>query len=275
MTDWKYYNHAMVPNVEPNEVPNTDIIKSGEIWKDNKNALLARWNTDFDCGFETNWWYCIKDTPFDIMTLKAKRRYEINRGNRFFYIKKINPVKFENELYSVTCASYSAYPAKYRLNVNRETFHSEIKLWNNRNIYAAFHRETNELCGYAVTYYNKKCIDFRSLRINPIYERYQINAALVNAMLDDNNKFIEDGMYVSDGSRNVVHETAFQNYLEKYFGFRKAYCKLHIVYNPKIKWAIGFLYHMRKLLAKYDNIGYVHMINGVLKMEEIARENKK
>ena len=274
MTNWKFYSYAMIPDIEPHEIADTDIIKNGLIWKDNKNALLARWTTDFDCGFETNWWYCIKDTPFDIMQLKSKKRYEINRGNRFFYIKKIDPNEYENELYSVACAAFSVYPAKYRPDINEESFHRDIESWTDSNVYAAFHRETDELCGYAVTDYYEEYIKFSILKSNPQYERYQVNAALVGGMLDDNNKLIENGIYVCDGSRNINHETAFQDYLEKYFGFRKAYCKLHIAYNPKIKWAIGFLYHMRKLFAKFDNIGYVHNLNGVLKMEEIVREDK-
>ena len=52
--------------------------------------LLARWTSDWDCGYETEWWYCIKDTPFDISTLKSKRRYEINKGNKNFEVREIN-----------------------------------------------------------------------------------------------------------------------------------------------------------------------------------------
>lgn len=44
---------------------------------------LARWTSSFDCGHETNWWYVIKDTPFDINELKKKRRYEIRKGNNY------------------------------------------------------------------------------------------------------------------------------------------------------------------------------------------------
>ena len=39
--------------------------------------LLARWTEDFDCGYETEWWYVIKDTPLDLSKLKKKRRYDI------------------------------------------------------------------------------------------------------------------------------------------------------------------------------------------------------
>ena len=77
---WEYYNHAAVPTVAPHEEPNLQPVEDNSIWKiDGGMPLLARWTTDFDCGSETNWWYVIKDTPFDINALKSKRRYEIKR----------------------------------------------------------------------------------------------------------------------------------------------------------------------------------------------------
>ena len=42
---------------------------------------------------------------------------------------------------------------------------------------------------------------------------------------------IGKNFYICDGERNILHETSFQNYLEKYFGFRKAYCKLNLKYR--------------------------------------------
>ena len=75
---WIYYNRAALPTVSPKDEPDTAPVRSGEIWKTDGHPLLARWTTEFDCGCETEWWYVVKDTPFDIGSLKAKRRYEIN-----------------------------------------------------------------------------------------------------------------------------------------------------------------------------------------------------
>ena len=63
------------------------------------------------------------------------------------------------------------------------------------------------------------------------------------------------------------------NYLEKYFGFRKAFCKLHITYNPKFNFAMKILYPIRKILLFGDKIGLIHQINSVLRMDEIVRGN--
>ncbi len=53
--------------------------------------------------------------------------------------------------------------------------------------------------------------------------------------------------------------------------FRQAFCKLHIVYRKDIGIIIKLIYPFRNLLMKLDNITAIHQVNGVLKMEEIAR----
>ena len=82
---WKYYNHAGIPSTPPHVPINLEPIEDGTFWKMRGGTIqLVRWHSDWDCGYKTNWWYCIKDTPFDISALKSKRRYEINKGNKFF-----------------------------------------------------------------------------------------------------------------------------------------------------------------------------------------------
>ena len=94
-------------------------ITDGTIWKiggGGGTPLLARWTTEFDCGYETNWWYCIKDTPFDIGSLPSKKRYEINKGKKNFEVRLIAPTEYKDELYDVTVDAYSAWDEKYRTN---------------------------------------------------------------------------------------------------------------------------------------------------------------
>lgn len=98
---------------------------------------------------------------------------------------------------------------------------------------------------------------------------------MVAAVVEDYNDRLGKNFYINDGARSISHETNFQDYLEKYFGFRKAFCKLHIVYNPRIKWAVKALFPIRKILHKFDEIGFIHQINSVLFMEELVRNKVK
>lgn len=246
---WKYYNHAAIPTTAPYEEPDMTPINNGCIWKiGGSTPLFARWTTEFDCGHETNWWYVIKDTPLDISMLKAKRRYEINKGLNHFDVKPINPCDYKEELYAVQVSAFSAYPKKYRPTVEKNRFMTGIDGWNNYFAFGAFYRETGEMTGYALLMENENWVDFSVLKTKPEYEKYAVNAALCEGVLSHYSQFLSVGGIICDGARSISHETNFQDYLEKYFGFRKAYCRLHIQYNPKIKWLVKLLFPLRKCL---------------------------
>lgn len=272
---WKYYNHAAIPTTAPHEIPDISPITNGSIWKSGGGTpLLARWTTEFDCGYETNWWYVIKDTPFDVGELKAKRRYEINKGNKNFHVKEINPKEWGEDIYVVAMAAYVTYPESYRPNVSHDQFVSDVLGWDFYKVYGAFSVEDNSLCGYACL--NKRnlegnYINFTLMKAIPDKERLGLNAAMVNKILADHEDFLNNGGYICDGARSIQHETAFQDYLEKYFGFRKAYCRLNIVYNPKYSFIIKIAYKFRKLLRKLEFISVIRMANALLRMEEINR----
>lgn len=44
--DWKYYNHAVLPTVEPHEVPDISCIKDRSIWKIGGGILIYRFSYD-------------------------------------------------------------------------------------------------------------------------------------------------------------------------------------------------------------------------------------
>lgn len=231
--------------------------------------LLARWTTDWDLKHETNWWYVIKDTPFDITQLKAKRRYEINKGNKNFEIQKINPLQYGNELLRITKAAYTSWPEKYRPTIEDNGFKKELENWSKKNVYVARYRKNQEIYSYAIVSIRDACAEFSVLRSDPEYEKLAINAAMVYGILEDFKDKFTNGFYISDGARSIRHETAFQDYLQKYFGFRKSYCNLHIQYRNWFGLLVQLLYPFRRLVNSDSSIG--SKINGVLKMEELVR----
>lgn len=271
---WKYYNHGVIPTCAPHEQPDLAPIKDGSIWNVRGRGMpvLARWTTDWDCGYETGWWYCIKDTSFNIAELKAKRRYEINKGKKNFDVCIIDPLEYISNLYDVQIHAFDAYPAAHRPIITREKFDKDIKQWDKFLCYGAVGREDGVLRGYALLEKHDGWINFIVEKTHPAYEKQGVNAAIVSKIVEDLESSLSSGFYICDGERNTLHETHFQDYLEKYFGFRKAYCKMHIAYNPKIKWLVKSVYPFRSLLKRMDYFGIAHKLNAVLKMEEIARE---
>lgn len=232
--------------------------------------LFARWTSEFDCGKETEWWYCIKDTPFDIKTLKAKRRYEITKGTRNFEVRVIDPKEYMDGLFLVQVEAFQAYPLKYRPVIERKSFEEQVSRWRQYTCYAAFERETGEVCGYALLEDFGDWISFQVLKTIPACERKGINAALVSKILEDLNTRLNDGCYICDGERNIIHQTFFQEYLEKYFGFRKAYCRLNIRYRKGVRLAVNVLYPLRGIIRNFKGRLFAK-VNAVLFMESIRR----
>lgn len=279
---WHYYNHAAVPSTAPHETPDLSPLTDGSIWNVNgQKPLLASWTTDWDCGWDTGWWYVIKDTPFDISALNTKRRYEITKGMRFFDVREINPLDYVDAIFLVLDEAFSAYPAKYRPVLKKEAFLKDAENWSaliqarKMRFFGAFFKESNELCGYSFISLSEKCIGFDVQKTRPKFEKYNVNAALVYKVLDSIANEIACGRYFFDGSRAINHETRFQDYLEKYFGFRKAYCKLNVAYPSHVKFAVKFLYPLRRAFSLLGKVnGKFHMLSSVLKMEEIARKGR-
>ena len=272
--EWKYYNHAAIPRKSPLSNLNLSDIENGNIWKMDGSPLLARWTTDFDCGYETNWWYVIKDEPFDIQKLQAKKRYEVNKGRKYFEIKIIDPNGFKEELFEIHKSAVMTYPQKNQPTIHKESFIKDIENWKDTIIFGAFFKDTNKLVGYAMlTQEDERFLNFNVLKVIPDYEKYAINAAMVDGILTNYYEFLENKGIICDGARSISHETRFQDYLEKYFQFRKAYCILHVEYSPKIKWIVKIIYPFRKILLKFDSFKLVHNINSILKMEEFIRGN--
>lgn len=268
---WRYYKHAALPDVSPHEDVDISPIKNGSIWKMHKGIFLARWITDYDCSNETNWWYIVKDKPFNISSLKSKRRYEINKGKKNFQVTEINPREYKEAIYQIQKAAFESYPLKYRPTVNKEELFCEIEKWDYYKVYGAFSINSGDLCGYAILNKSGDYIYYAFHKVIPEHEKEGINAAIVAFVLDDHKDDLENGAYICDGSRSISHETKFQDYLEKYFDFRKAYCHLHIKYRFGVGAVVKMLYPFRSLLYKHDNSGLIHNVNAILKMEEIIR----
>ena len=272
---WYYYKQALLPVGPPHGEADTALIESGEIWKGHyKNAFFARWTSDFDCGRETNWWYVIKPEPFDIAALNSKKRYKINRGLRYFDVRQIDPMEYLEDIYRIQTLAYQAYPEKYRPTVEREKlFETVSEEWTKPGaaVFMAFHRESGMPEGYIHMQVEDTCIYSIAQKAVPAYEKFHINHAMLAGVLDYWKEELGNGKYFCVGARNIQHETAFMDFVEENFGFRKAYCRLNISYNPRVKWLVTVLYSVRGILKKLDGIGIVHKINGVMQMEEIVR----
>ena len=275
--NWKYYNHAMLPNMPPHIEIDTTVIENGSIWKigGGTKPFLTRWTSEFDCGYETNWWYCIKDTPFDIATLPSKKRYEINKGKKNFCVRVIDSSAYVDDIIEIQEKVWMNYPKAYRPTFNADDIRRKVPEWNKYITFGAFDVESDKLHGYARLEEHVDWVNFMVLKSDPSREKHAINAALVAGICEHYNSKLSKEFYICDGERNIVHQTAFQDYLIKYFSFRRAYCKLNIVYRAPLNVIVKLLYPFRKIIKEVSKESkLISIIDAVLLMEEISRADR-
>lgn len=267
---WRYYNHAAIPTTPPHIEPDLTPIKDGTIWKIDGSPLLARWTTDFDCGYETNWWYVIKDAPFDIADVSSKNQKSIRQALRKCYVKRVNFDDYIDAIYDCYLSAYAKYENADNLLERKQFIDYCYKLGENIDFWAGFETESNDLIGFLIVKVEDNYVELLIAKFNPNYSNKRVSDALYYAVLDfylNNSK----KTYVSSGSRNINHKTKTQEYKIERFGFRKAYCNLFIEYKPQVKLLVKVTYLLKNILIKFDGNTLIHQINSIIKMEEIVR----
>lgn len=277
MIKWVYYNHAIIPVISPHKEIILGKEEINRLWKKKWKglALFIKWTSNYNCKDKTQWWYCIKEGCFNIDNIKAKRRYEIKKGIKNFNVLLINPKEYLDEILKIQIGSYETYPAKYRPRLKNEKnkILEEIEEDAKKvDVFGAFDNTTNLLCGYVVIKHIDNFLALSKLKVLPMYEKKAINAALIYTVLENYKDELKRGIYISDGERNIRHETKFQDYLEKYFEFKKVYCQLNIEYRKEIRILIKLLFPFRYFLKKLPSNKFVHNLNSILLLEEIRRK---
>ena len=275
--DWKYYNHAVIPNTAPHITPDLTPIKDGTIWNiDGKFPLFVRYTTDFNYKEDTSWYFVVKDSEYEIESLKSNRRKKITKGRKYFYIQTISARDYKSDMASICEEAFASYPDEYRPNFSSSDYIGSIENgeWDKYAIVGVFYRLTNELAGYVTLLEHDRYIEAQQHKVKPSFEKYYVNYALVDGMLSYfNKKIIDQKKYIVNGNTNLVHNTAFYDLLIDHFGYRKAYCKLNIVYRPVIRPFVTILYLFRRTISHFKNIHpLIYKINAVLEMENIARK---
>lgn len=274
--EWEYYNHALVPTLPPHIDPDISWMKDSDRWKEyagGKMPLFARWVSDFDCSEETEWWCIIKDTPFDIMSLKSNRRSLITRGLKRVDVKVIIPADYAEQMSNILVKEWKYYDDSYEEGNDRQKLTDDFKKLTMKNLgnaeyLGAFLKDTDTMIGYAIYNLFDDWIEYSVVKTDPEYLNTQVNAALAYFGVE---RYMRPGIkYIHGGWRTMIHESNYQEYLMKNFGFRKAYCKLHIQYRPLMQIAVNVLYPLRGMIKKVKN-KWIYTAWCALQQEEIRR----
>lgn len=272
---WIYYNHAVITTTAPHEEPNLQPLKDGSVWNikspNGKKPLLVRYTSDFDCGKETGFWFVVKDAPFLMEDLSKKYQKCVQKALERCEVRLVDVVsEFENiyEVYEAAVDNYQNADNKISKESMRQGVENDgLEYWG------AYDKKTGKMAGWMSCSNNGDWTETISAKYHPERLSSRPSDAIHYTVL--NHYLNELGQkYINSGSRNLNHKTNVQEYKMHNWKFRKAFCKLHIVYRKDISILIKLIYPFRNLLKKLDNITAVHQVNSVLKMEEIARKSR-
>ena len=273
---WEYYNHALIPTTAPHKDPDVSQIKRRSNWHrlaDGRRPLFARWTTDFDCPQETNWWYLIKEAPYDVNEASSNVRRHIRQSLRKCTVKKISAEDCIEDLYRVykeACARYQNMGHQ----VSYESFQEGYLHGEEQAEYWGGYDQEDRLIGYVVVLVWDEYVETSVAKFSAQYMNLRVSDALYHTILE--YYLNQEGKkYVSSGQRSVNHVTNSQEYKINTFGFKKAYCRLHMAYLPIVAAAVHLIYPFRKHLKRFENQRIVHQLLAVLQMEEIVREERR
>ncbi len=170
--------------------------------------------------------------------------------------------------------SFSDYPSIYKPTFNIEHYAKDLidSCYNeNCQIWLVKDKESSKLVGMSYCVRDEDVINLQVIKVRPSYLKNEVNAALGYEIC---RYYMNDlGLrYICDGERNIRHITNYQDFLIRVLGFKKAYCKLHVVYHPYLKPIINILYPLRKLISRFGKLNrHLYDVSCVLRQEEIAR----
>lgn len=274
---WKYYNHAAIPTTAPHEMPDLTPLKDGSIWHiEGKKPLLVRYTTDWDCGYDTGWWYLIREAPFNIEELSKNSRKHIKEAFRKVRVEKIDPQQYVDELYE--CSHNAFFKYKNASNEpSRLQFVQECQLACEKNVefWAGFDLKTEKIIGWLNVNVFESWCEIITAKFDPLYLNMRVSDALYATVL---NYYLNEGekKYVSSGSRSIQHTTQTQEYKESHFGYRKSFCYLNIVYSKKLNFLVTLLYPFRKITLRLGKfVKPLHQISAIMQMEQIRRSQRR
>lgn len=228
---------------------------------------LIRWVSGFDCQNPTEWWYVVKDGTMSLDELSRNSRHDVRRGLKRCYVEKLDAEFIANHAYPVYKKAFSRFKTQYKP-ISEAQFIKGYLLNSRKNLsdyWGVFDQSSRRLIGYCKNRYQDRFCEYLTGQFDPEYLKNYSSTVLIYEM---NCYYLNErgALYVSDGQRSISHDTNIQEFLIHKLNFRKAYCRLNIVYSPSMRFWVNVLFPFRSLKSFMGE-----RVSAVLKQEEIRR----
>lgn len=267
--EWVYKQGALIPNSSPH----CSIVLTEEEQKSllkHTRAYFLRWTDSFDMK-ESSFWYIIKDSCEKIEKLSSNTRSKIRRGEKRSVVRVIDKKTIRDEGYETYLLASIKYDTFEDIMTEKEFVNYIDKLDENKyQFWGVYDGQTNKLIAYSQNQiYDNVCF-YEEMFFHPDYLKNYISYLLIYEM---NRYYLErkSFKYISDGARSMSHNTNIHHFLIDKFNFRKAYCRLNIVYRWDVGLVVKILYPFRKIVEKLDS-GFFKRLYVLLKHEKLRRD---
>jgi hypothetical protein len=268
---WVDYRRAVVPVGPPHIDYSLPEDQACILLEHFSGSLMARYTTGFETEGLSPWYAVICDNFKDISQLPAKNRSEIRRGLNNCGVEKIDAVYLSQHGYEVYFSAYERYKGGSKPGSEKKFRESKYITAVFEDVYhywGVFHK--NRLIAYSSNMvYSDEVVDYTAIKINPEYLKLYPGYALIYRM--NQYYLIEQSFqYVNDGFRSIAHQTNFQDFLIRKFGFKKAYVGIKIFYKPIISLGLSLTFPFRGFLKRLNT-----KMETLYRLEEIHRESQK
>ena len=267
---WRIYNGAVIP-LTPPHIRVKESIKEIKLMIKKSRVYFARWTSDFDCKYKTEFWYLIKDSFIGIEEYSSNTRKSIRKGLKNINVKLISKKELLKEGYEVYNKAFERYNT-HLLIKSEEEFKSElINLDDKWDFWGAFSKE-GKMIGFSQNKVEFGYCNFSTTKFHPDYLRLRTSDVLFYLMTDYYLNTLKL-KYVTGGTRSMSHDTNIQKEYVRKFKYRKAYCKLNIVYSPPVKILVKLIFPIKDIFYIF-NTRFTSKIQTLIEHEKIRRSYK-
>jgi len=266
---WKETQGALMPILQMKGYKGLSLFEAKAILKDTKTYFI-RWEESFDRLENSPWWSVINDSNCDIHSLSAKTRSKVRKGSKHYVAEIVSRDVISNECYSVYVSAFDRYDT-HECIISKKEFDDAINnLPQETEFWIVRDRETGEPTAFSENYVANNVCAYITTWYTPASLKKYSSYFLIQKMT---SHYLErkDIDYVSNGTRNISHDTNAHELLERRFNFRKAYSELNIVYCLPLKILIKVSYPLRKLIERIP-LPLFRKVSILLAQEEIRRK---
>lgn len=263
---WRKLHGAIVPLIPPHLLP---LVCEGGVrhFLKEANAYFLRWEEGFECDEATEWWHLIKDGDPGLERLPKKVRYVVRQGRDRFNIARCGKEELIARGYDVYHRAYERYDT-FEKQFTREQFVQAVQSMPEYiEFWFAESRSDGQMVAFAENVVWGDACFYSSMWFCPEALKGGVSYALIQAM---NEHYLGERRfrYVSDGARNLSHRTSIHQFLQSKFGFRRAYCRLRVVYSAPVGVLVAVFYPFRSVLGRLPGMAKLRVL---LVQERIRR----